>query len=137
MDPFVEIARLTGGKVLPDVLSACIAPKLVWMPAGRVLYSAGPLNKPTMQWGAFEEGDLEWYQRGNQLDATWYRRPGTPPVEMFEFTVEIPADVQVPAVMSKVADIGGVAARIGPSKFQYFNPAGFAPMRRGRCLGTW
>ena len=135
MDPFVEIAKLTGRAVSPDVMNACIGPKLVIVPAGRVLYSAGQLDKPMMAWGAFEEGDLEWYQRGNQLDPTWYRRSPGPAVPMYEYTAALTKDV--PAVMSKVADIAGVASRIGPSKFQYYNPAGFTPFRRGRLLGSW
>src|SRR5690242_11781224 len=129
MDPFVEIARLTGCAVSPDVMNACIGPKLVRLPAGRVLFSAGPVDKPMMPWGAFEEGDLEWYQRGNQLDPTWYRRPPGPPVAMYEYTAAIMKET--PAVMSKVSDLAGIAPRIGPSKFQYYNPAGFTPFRRG------
>jgi hypothetical protein len=135
MDPFVEIESLTGLAVPLNVIAACIGPKLVHIPAGRVLYSAGPFDKPSMQWGAFEEGDLEWYQRGNQLDPTWYRRPGLPAAEMYEFSITLSAPV--PAVMSKVADIAGVAPRLGPSKFQYYNPAGLGVPARGRVLGSW
>ena len=135
MDPFVEIERLTGFAVPQNVIAACVAPKLVHIPAGRVLYAAGPAGKPSMQWGAFEEGDLEWYQRGNQLDPTWYRQPGLPPVDMYEFSVTLTASA--PAVMSKVADLTGLAPRIGPSKFQYYNPAGLGLPQRGRLLGAW
>lgn len=135
MDPFVEIERLTGLAVPPTVIAACIGPKLVHIPPGRVLYAAGPDGKPSMQWGAFEEGDLEWYQRGNQLDPTWYRARGLAPVQMYEYSVTISATM--PAVMSKVADLSGLSPRIGPSKFQYYNPAGLGAPVRGRSLGCW
>jgi hypothetical protein len=64
MDPFVEICRLTGRNISPEVIAACVAPKLVRVPAGRVLFAAGPYDKHSMAWGAFEEGDMEWYQWG-------------------------------------------------------------------------
>jgi hypothetical protein len=135
MDPWIEITRLTGCPVLPNVKSCCFGAKLVTIPSGRVLYAAGKDGKKTMFWGAFEEMNEDWYSRGNQLDHDWYKQPGKAPVPIFEYHVNIIK--QTLAVMSKVMDQPGVAPRIGPPKFQYYNPAGFGLPIKGRKLGIW
>ncbi len=135
MDPWTEISRLTGRAVPPHVKIACAGPKLVTVPAGRVLHSAGPMSKTSMVWGAFEELDADWYGRGNQLDPSWYATHGTAPVAIYEYHVTLTSPT--PAVMSKVADQPGAPLRIGPPKFQYYNPAGFGTPARGRLLGHW
>ncbi len=135
MDPWIEITRLTGRPVPPHVKAACAWPKIVTIPVGRVLHAAGPADKDSMVWGAFEELDADWYRRGNQLDPSWYARHGTATASIFEYHVVLTKPT--PAVMSKVVDQPGAAARIGPLKFQYYNPAGFGPPVRGRLLGKW
>jgi hypothetical protein len=134
MDPWTEIVQLTGVTVHPSVIAACMEPKLVTVPAGRILYAAGPMGKTSMLWGAFEELDADWYRRGNQLDPSWYGQ-GNEPVAIYEYRVTLARPI--PAIMSKVADQPGVLPRIGPPKFQYFNPAGFGRPIRGRLLGHW
>jgi hypothetical protein len=135
MDPWTEITQLTGYPVPLKVKSACTGPRIVIIPAGRILHAAGPAGKPTMVWGAFEEMDAEWYSRGNQLDPSWYTPPGTAPVPIYEYYITLTKPT--PAVMSKVADQPGAATRIGPPKFQFYNPSGFGPPLQGRLLGKW
>ena len=132
-DPWRQIEALTG-RVVPDwAKEGCVGSKLVVIPAGRTLYAAGTASKLAMEWGAFEEFDAGWYLRGNQLDPRWYGRSATERVPIYEYEVVIVA--ATPAVMSKVADQPGAPGRRGPSKFQYFSPAGLGTPRRRRLLG--
>jgi hypothetical protein len=134
MDPWQEIQQLTGKSVPQWAKDGCIGPKLVHVPAGRTLYGAGSIAKLTMEWGAFEESDLDWYLCGNQLKAEWYLQAQTPPIPIYEYRITLATPT--PAVMSKVADQPGAAARVGPMKFQYYNPAGFGRPVRGKLLGN-
>jgi len=88
-----------------------------------------------MRWGGFEELDADWYERGNQLEQDWYTISAADPVEIYEYHTTIGR--QTPAVMGKVADQPGAAPRIGPPKFQYYNPTGLGRPERGRLLGHW
>jgi len=139
MDPWTEIARITGCRVPPDVKAACEGEKLVTVPAGRELFAAGPLEKqwqkPPMVWGAFEEMDADWYRRGNQLDPSWYGARRGSPVLIYEYRVDI--EKPTPAVMSYVKNLGGAISPAWPRKFQYYNPAGFRVPKLGRFLGKW
>lgn len=133
MDPWHEIERITGRPVPHWAREGCIGPKLVQIPVGRRLYGAGSELKATMEWGAFEELDLDWYLAGNQLVAEWYLKARTPPISIYEYQVRV--EVPTHAVMSKVADQPGAPGRVGPMKFQYYNPAGLGDPIRGRVLG--
>jgi len=135
MNPWTEIIRLPGHTVPDWVKEAFLGPKLVRVPAGRTLYAAGPPDKTTMRWGAFEEQDADWYQRGNQLDSEWYTRDTDQPVPIYEYSITLTE--ATPAVMGKVSDQPGAPSQIGPAKFQYYNPAGFGRPIRGRFLGYW
>jgi len=132
-DPWRQIEVLTGQEVPDWAKEGCVAPKLVVVPAGRALYAAGTAAKRTMEWGAFEELDADWYLRGNQLDLDWYVRSTMERIPIYEYAVVLAAPT--PAIMSKVADQPGSPARRGPSKFQYFNPAGLGTPQRRRLLG--
>jgi len=132
-DPWAEISELTGRKVPQSARAGCVAPRIVTVPAGRTLYAAGRALKRTMEWGAFEESTRDWYLHGNQLDPEWYGVALGTWVSIYEYSVTL---VQpTPAVMSKVADQPGAAPRVGPPKFQYYNPAGFGAPVLGRVLG--
>jgi hypothetical protein len=106
--------------------------KLVNIPHGRTLKAAGPEQLRVAKWGAFEELDLG-YTRGNQLDPSWYNKNATGPLPFYEYSIRV--DNPTPAVMSKIADQPGAPTRIGPPKFQYYNPAGLGTPIRGRLIG--
>ena len=132
-DPWQQIEALTRQTVPTWVRQGCLAPKLITIPAGRALYAAGPAIKQTMQWGAFEELDVEWYLQGNQLDPSWYGADRRERVAIYEY--EIVLTQPTPAVISKVADQRGALARQGPPKFQFYTPAGLGSPLRKRLLG--
>ena len=132
-DPWAQIESLTGLTVPTWVKTGCIVPKLVRIPAGRELFAAGPASKQSMEWGAFEELDVEWYLRGNQLDPSWYQAAEDGSVAIYQFAVVIASPT--PAVMSKVADQPGAPPRLGPPKYQYYSPAGLGNPVKKHLLG--
>lgn len=132
-DPWEHIGKITGKKVPEWAKKGCRDPKIVTIPVGRKLYGAGPETKHTMEWGAFEELDSDWYLRGNQLNPHWYIKGSADKVAVFKYSVTIKEPT--PAVMSKVVDQPAAPRRVGPQKFQYYNPAGVGKPIRGRFLG--
>jgi PIN domain len=132
-DAWQQIEALTQRTVPSYARQGCVAPKLVTIPAGRALYSAGLATKQMMEWGAYEEHDIEWYFVGNQLDPDWYVATQAERVAIYEY--EVVLDNPTPAIMSKVADQPGAPPAQGPAKFQYYTPAGLGPPVRKRLLG--
>jgi hypothetical protein len=130
-DPWQQIEALTNQTVPDEVRAACVAPKLVKIPAGRLLYAAGTVAKESMQWGAFEELDVGWYLQGNQLDPAWYRNAER--IAIYEY--EVVLTEETPAIMSKVADQPNAPPRVGPAKYQFYSPAGLGRPVRKRLLG--
>lgn len=133
MDAWANIEAATGWTIPASVRRGCVAPKLVTIPAGRVLYAAGSSTKERMEWGAFEENDIGWYLQGNQLDPSWYLGTRTDPIALHEYVVVLQEPTL--AVMSKVAAQPGAPARAEPSKFQYYTPVGLGKPTRLRLLG--
>ena len=132
-DAWQEIEKVTGKKVPEWAKEGCENPKIVTIPAGRTLYGAGTKTKHSMEWGAFEELDADWYLQGNQLNPDWYTGGLSDGIELYEYHVKITEPT--PAVMSKVRDQSGAPMRIGPQKFQYYNPSGLGRPIRGKFLG--
>jgi len=132
-DPWEHIEKITNKKVPGWAKTGCKDPKIVTIPVGRKLYGPGPDKKHSMEWGAFEELDTDWYLRGNQSDPVWYIKSLLDQIAMFEYSVTIKEPT--PAVMSKVVDQLGAPRRVGPQKFQYYNPCGLGKPIRGRFLG--
>ena len=133
MDEWQSIEEKTGWKIPDWVRNGCYAPKLVQIPEGRELYAAGPDGKSRMDWGAFEENDIGWYFRGNQLDPSWYTNHPGQRIPIYEYSTTIRAGVR--AVMSKVAPQAGAPARSEPAKFQFYCPSGLGAPVKGRLLG--
>ncbi|MGH7824990.1 MAG: hypothetical protein ACREQ7_07415 [Candidatus Binatia bacterium] len=114
-------------------------PKRVEIPAGTELKAAAPADpKYIPKWGAFEELDMDWYYRGNQIAPGW--REVTEPLPIYEYTIRV--EEKTPAVMSRVADQSQNAkapapprAPDEPPKFQYWNPAGLGKPEQGRLIG--
>lgn len=111
----------------------CVAPKGVEIPEGRELFAAGPEGKERMDWGAFEENDLGWYFRGNQLDPSWYAGRPQERIPIYEYKAVVRTGVR--AVMSKVTLQPGAPERLEPAKFQFYSPMGLGVPVKGRLLG--
>jgi len=133
VDEWQAIEEATGWQIPAWVREGCATPRLVNVPEGRELYAAGPDGKSRMDWGAFEENDLGWYFRGNQLDPSWYSKSPQNRVPIYEYRIVVGAGVR--AVMSKVASQRGAPARPEPAKFQFYCPVGLGAPARGRLLG--
>ena len=133
-DVLEELAAKTGGKLDPYAAGGGTGWKLVTVPGGTRLYGAGGPDKSTMKWGGFEEQSLAEYVPENQWSPEFAGGSGEAETPIYEYHVDIQADTL--AGMSKVATEPKAGMPLpSPSKFQYYNPAGFGTPVRGRMLG--